>query len=99
MDAVEASLNGFADKVGACLKNEKLNKSSGDSQSKPFIAFSGGAREPFYQISLVPLPDKDGSLRPELLVLGPLPAPEPEPERKKVKSSPAKPLKARPKRR
>jgi hypothetical protein len=92
--AVEASLNGFAERVGACLKNKNLSKFSGDPQSKPFIAFSGGAREPFYQISLVPLPDKDGSLRPELLVLGPEPVPEP----KKVKSSAAKSVKARPKR-
>ena len=93
-DAVEASLNGFADMVGTCLQNKKLNKSSGDPQSKSFIAFSGGAREPFYQISLVPLPDKDGFLRPELLVLGPETVPEP----KKTKSSAAKPVKARAKR-
>ena len=77
MDALETALSGFAEEVRNCLKNDKLTQSSGDANATPYIAFSGGPKHPLYQISMVPLPDKDAALRPELLVLGPdvLPVP------------------------
>ncbi|GIU65882.1 hypothetical protein [Candidatus Phycosocius spiralis] len=91
MDAREAGLSGFAKEIRDCLTNDKLTQSSSDPDSTPFIAFSGGAKQPFYQISMVPFPAKDAMLRPELLVLGPVIDPIPP----KSRSSTAKPEKVR----
>lgn len=91
--AVAQSLADFSDEVAKCLKNEKLMRRSDDFGSTASVAFSGGAKEPFYQISMVPLPDVSNKRRPELLVLGPAEVP-PEPA---AKAKPAAPKKAAPK--
>ncbi len=91
--ALSQALTTFSDEVAKCLKNENLTRRSEDVHSTAFVAFSGGAKEPFYQISMVPLPDLSGKRRPELLVLGPdevAPAPAP-------KATPVVPKKAAPK--
>ena len=69
--AVSQALADFSDEVAKCLKNEKLARRDDDFRSTASVAFSGGAKEPFYQISMVPLPDVANKRRPELLVLGP----------------------------
>ena len=91
--AVAQSLADFSDEVAKCLKNEKLVRRSDDFGSTASVAFSGGAKEPFYQISMVPLPDVSNKRRPELLVLGPAEVP-PAPA---AKAKPAAPKKAAPK--
>jgi len=84
--AVSQALADFSDEVAKCLKNEKLARRD-DYGSTASVAFSGGAKEPFYQISMVPLPDVANKRRPELLVLGPAEIP-PAPA---VKAKPAAP--------
>lgn len=69
--SVIQALSDFSDEVAKCLKNEKLTRRSDDFDSAPYVAFAGGAKEPFYQISMVPLPDVSNKRRPELLVLAP----------------------------
>jgi len=91
--AVSQALADFSDEVAKCLKNEKLVRRSDDFGSTASVAFSGGAKEPFYQISMVPLPDVSNKRRPELLVLGPAEVP-PAPA---AKAKPAAPKKAAPK--
>lgn len=91
--AVVQALNDFSDEVAKCLKNEKLTRRNDDFGSAPSIAFSGGAKEPFYQISMVPLPDVANRRRPELLVLGPAELPPAPP----AKASATAPKKAAPK--
>jgi hypothetical protein len=91
--AVSQALADFSDEVAKCLKNEKLARRDDDFGSTASVAFSGGAKEPFYQISMVPLPDVANKRRPELLVLGPAEIP-PAPT---VKAKPAAPKKAAPK--
>jgi hypothetical protein len=88
--ALEKALDDFSDEVAKCLKNEKLTRRSDDFGSTPSIAFAGGAKEPFYQISMVVLPDVSDKRRPELLVLGPAELP-PAPA---AKARPAVPKKA-----
>ena len=88
--AVAKALADFSDEVAKCLKNEKLVRLSDDFGSTPSVAFSGGAKEPFYQISMAPLPDVSNKRRPELLVLGPAEVP-PAPA---TKAKPAAPKKA-----
>ncbi|WP_085339676.1 hypothetical protein [Aquidulcibacter paucihalophilus] len=90
---VEQALTNFADEVAKCLKNEKLTRRNDDFGSAPSISFAGGAKEPFYQISIVPLPDVSDKRRPELLVLGAAELP-PAPA---AKPAPAAPKKAAPK--
>jgi hypothetical protein len=91
--AVAQSLADFSDEIAKCLKNEKLVRRSDDFGSTASVAFSGGAKEPFYQISMVPMPDVENKRRPELLVLGPAEVP-PAPA---AKAKPAAPKKAAPK--
>ena len=88
--AIAQALADFSDEVAKCLKNEKLVRLSDNFGSTPSVAFSGGAKEPFYQISMVPLPDISNKSRPELLVLGPAEVP-PAPA---AKVKPAAPKKA-----
>ncbi len=87
--AVAQGLADFSDEVAKCLKNEKLTRRSDDFGSTGSVAFSGGAKEPFYQISMVPLPDVSNKRRPELLVLGPAEAP-PAPVAKAKSATPKK---------
>lgn len=96
--AVSAALTDFSDEVAKCLKNEKLTRSNDDFGSTASVAFSGGAKEPFYQISMVPMPDVSGKRRPELLILGPAELP-PVPAAAVSPSAPKKaaPNKAAPK--
>jgi hypothetical protein len=91
--ALAKALGEFADEVAKCLKNENLTRRSDDFGASPSIAFAGGAKEPFYQISMVVLPDVSDKRRPELLVLGPAELP-PAPAQK---ARPAAPKKAEPK--
>ena len=91
--AIAQALSDFSDEVAKCLKNEKLARRSDDFGSTPSIAFAGGAKEPFYQMSMVPLPDVSDKRRPELLVLGPAELP-PTPA---AKAKPAVAKKAGPK--
>jgi hypothetical protein len=91
--AVAQALADFSDEVAKCLKNEKLARRNDDFGSTASVAFSGGAKEPFYQISMVPLADVSNKRRPELLVLGPAEVP-PVPA---AKARPAAPKKAAPK--
>jgi hypothetical protein len=91
--AVAQALADFSDEVAKCLKNEKLARRNDDFGSTASVAFSGGAKEPFYQISMVPLADVSNKRRPELLVLGPAEVP-PVPA---AKAKPAAPKKAAPK--
>jgi hypothetical protein len=90
---VAQALADFSDEVAKCLKNEKLARRSDDFGSTASVAFSGGAKEPFYQISMVPLPDVSNKRRPELLVLGPAEVPP----ALAAKSKPTAPKKAAPK--
>jgi hypothetical protein len=87
--AVAQALTDFSDEVAKCLKNEKLTRRNDDFGSAPSIAFAGGAKEPFYQISMVPLPDVSNKRRPELLVLGPAELPPAPPA--KASAAPKKP--------
>jgi hypothetical protein len=87
--AVSKALSDFSDEVAKCLKNEKLARRSDDFGSTASVAFSGGAKEPFYQISMVPLPDVSNKRRPELLVLGPAEVAR-EPAAKKKSATPKK---------
>ena len=91
--AVAQALADFSDEVAKCLKNEKLARHNDDFGSTASVAFSGGAKEPFYQISMVPLPDVANKRRPELLVLGPAEVPQAP----VVKAKPAAPKKTAPK--
>lgn len=95
-EAVEAEANSvdkvladFSDEIAKCIKNENLVRQNSDFGSGMAVTFAGGAREPFYQISMVPLPHEDGKRRPELLVLGPAELP-PAPVVRPAKSSPKK---------
>jgi hypothetical protein len=91
--AVAQALSDFSDEVAKCLKNEKLARRTDDFGSTASVAFSGGAKEPFYQISMVPLPDVSNKRRPELLVLGPAevpPAPVAQPKPAAPKKAAAK---------
>jgi hypothetical protein len=82
-DVVAATLASTADALGQCLTNQNLARAGEEAGSSPVVTYSGGARQPFWQVSMVALEDDPGQVEAEILVLGPshLAAPAPPPLR------------------
>jgi hypothetical protein len=76
-EAISAKLNETADSIGTCLTNNDLVRKDSEPGSTPSIGFGGGARQPYWQVSMVPVEDDPSRLQPELLVLGPAPVTQP----------------------
>lgn len=72
-DAIAAKLVSTADSLGSCLTNSNLVRAESEPGSTPSISFGGGARQPFWQVSMVPTSDDPSRVQPEILVLGPAP--------------------------
>jgi hypothetical protein len=73
-DAIAAKLISTAESVGHCLTNRALARSESEPGSTPSIHFGAGARNPFWQISMVPTRADPSRIQPEVLVLGPSPS-------------------------
>jgi hypothetical protein len=72
-DEISAKLSATADAVGNCLTNRALVRGNSEEGSTPSIHFSGGARQPFWQVSMVPSLADPSRIQPEILILGPAP--------------------------
>jgi hypothetical protein len=76
----------MAENVGNCLTNRDLVRSDSEPGSTPSVNFGGGARQPFWQISMVPTRSDPSRIQPEVIVLGPAPVavpPRAAPKRKR----------------
>jgi hypothetical protein len=90
VEAVAGKLNSTSESVGHCLTNTNLVRKEAEEGSTPVVTFGAGARQPFWQVSMVPLDDDPTRVQPEVLVLGPA-------EVAPVTRTTTRPTKARPK--
>lgn len=90
--AIAEKLNATADSVGNCLTNRNLSRSDAEPGSTPSVSFGGGARQPFWQVSMVPVAEDLSRVQPEVLILGPAPV---APPARSVRPTPKAKRKAR----
>ena len=70
-EAISKRLEEIGDNLGQCLTNSNSKRAASEEGSTQSITYGGGARQPFWQISMVPTPEDISRLQPEIMVLGP----------------------------
>ena len=68
-DNISAALIQTASGLRQCLGNTKLAQANEEEGSSPVITFGAGPSEPFWQVSMVPLPADPDRVQPEVLIL------------------------------
>jgi hypothetical protein len=93
--AFNARLAESADAIGQCLTNTSLQRRPSEEGSTPSVHFSGGSRQPFWQISVVPTEEDTSRLQTEVLILGPAEVAAPARRPKAAPTAPRSKRKAR----